>query len=215
MKHHNTLTTIIFGAVFLFFLAACDTGSDNTETDQGEEASSKSEKFVRNASDGLNEYSERDLDSLRFTYNFAMENAIHILTKNDRSAVNVLPVEPWEKLLTRSGIFYNPEDIQYNNCKVHRKDYVKLNTSGRPIEMKDGTNGKNVFIPIDGNTASGIKALKAKHPNAKLVLVADDAPTVVFEGWENITAEGVRVKDLKPEQAEFIRNAFTLVEEEN
>lgn len=193
------------------FFFACQNGPSEDPVQNTTPEQKQAEKPL--PTDGMNTYTERDLDSLRFTYNFKMENALHVITKHDRSAVNVLPVEPWEKLLTRGGAFYNPEEIIYNNCKVHRKDYAVIQTSGKPVDVQVNGDQATVFIPFDGNTASALKQLREKHPDAKLGLVANDAITAVIEDWSAISNQGLRLTKLNVDAANFLRDAFTLVPE--
>lgn len=205
----RALFALLHAATFLF---ACQNGPSEDPGQNTTPEEQPTEKPL--PTDGIHTYTERDLDSLRFTYNFKMENALYVITKHDRSAVNVLPVEPWEKLLTRGGAFYNPEEIIYNNCKVHRKEYAAIQTSGKPVDLQINGDKATIFIPFDGNTASALKTLKENHPDAKLGLVANDAITAVIEDWSAISNQGLRLTDLSLEAAELLRDAFTLVPED-
>jgi hypothetical protein len=207
----NTLFLIAAAAVFSVLQSCSNTENQGDTTPPVDSVTVVEPRIV---TDGETVYTEENLDSLRYTYDYEFENGLYFVVKNSQSTMGVMPVEPWEKVFVRPADFAKDTQAQFSCAKVHRTRGIKIFTSGRPIEVTGSGKNQTVFIPFDGNTASAFTDFQTKYPDATVALIAGEQTVEFFTNYAGISVAGISLTGLNKIQVEFLQKAFSLTKVE-
>lgn len=168
----------------------------------------KAEPDVIVQSDGVNDYTARAIDSLKYTYSQPTPPAAYVVTKSDRVSINLTPLDVWEKLYARDSIFIDPIHVQKNWVKIHRTEFCNLTSGARPWTETE-TEGKiDVFIPLDGTCSSCLQELVRKYPDKEIALTSKEAFMVTITNGVELTSSGIQLTGLTRKQVDYLRAYF-------
>jgi hypothetical protein len=195
-------------SVLAVFFSCGDPSIDNPGDDQSASGGQTNTEEVF-MTDGVNNFTVRDIDSLKYTYNKPIEPGLYFMPRVDRVSINLLPVESWEKLFPIHPTFVDPIHVQTTWGVAHRTEFCKISTGARPFEVTQVENGKMVFIPIDGNCSNCIMELMKKHEGGVFTLCAEEKfLSLLSEQNGEINSSGITLKVLTDEQLTFLETVF-------
>lgn len=193
----------------LTVLVSCETNTTDTNGTDSSNTGDQPKKEETVMTDGVNNFTARAIDSLKYTYNKPVDAGLYFMPRVDRVSINLLPLESWEKLFPIHPTFVDPIHVQTTWAVAHRTDYCKISTGARPFEITEVENGKMVFIPLDGTCSNCIAELMKKHEGGIFTLCAEEKfLSLLSEQNGEIKSSGITLKVLNDEQLNFLQSVF-------
>ncbi|WP_306643907.1 hypothetical protein [Sanyastnella coralliicola] len=190
------LPLFFLASLFMFACSNCDTDPKDPQGENPTEDTTATTGFVRTAEnfDGVNEFSQEVLDSLKMTYQFPAEDGLYFVPKHSRVTIDLLPLQIWTRMVNRREDWRSDEHPEYNWVQFHRFDHTDITCGGRPAEINEIDGGFDLFIPFDGNTSNRVKDLLAKYPEGLFTLMIDEKATSIHPLGIDIGSDGIHVK---------------------
>lgn len=209
MKTLKTTLLLILG-ICAFITCDTDEGTpDNNSTVQQPTQEVKPKKIGKYF-DGVNDYTEREIDSLTYTFGQDLDNGIYLVYKHGRSTIDLLPALPYFRVVQPRNEFKEVIADDYRWTGIHRLDMQKVSTAGRPGKYTETEAGWELELPIDGNTAQGLKALEEKYPEGTFALYYGEGISQLYpSNSDDIKASGIIVRHSDKLVLQNIETAFS------
>lgn len=202
MSFHYALSSALLVVCGLF---ACGTPEQNSAaTVPTTDSSAVIEPKV---TDGHRVYTDREIDSLKYTAQAASEDGIYVVLRRGRS-IDLLPVEPYEHMTNLKPACVHPDSTQASWLVYHRIDRVPIQTASRPMKLTSIDSGYVLKVPFDGATASRVSALREKWVGHPLTVLHNGKSVGVFEDDALLNVEGVSLFATNREVLSNIKKAF-------
>lgn len=197
--------------VFTLFLLFATTACETATSDPKEELSHDTEVDATRVDDAQThkeEFSERVIDSLRYVIQTPIVDGIYLVQRHGKSPVDMLPLEPYEKLVTTLGESLNSGAVDHAWTVVNRMRFVPLELSEAPERSATEDGKAALYLTLNDEQSAAFEELTSNYLNRQIAIVIDEKVCTRHTIKSAITGGNVQISSCSESGCEILLSAL-------
>lgn len=197
--------------ILTLFLLLSSTACETTSSSPKEELSHKTEVNttpIDDAQQYKEKFTEREIDSLRVETQTPIVDGIYLVQRHGKSPVNMLPLEPYEKLVTTNGESLNSGAVDHAWTVVNRMHFVPLVLDETPEKSATEDGKAALYLTLNDEQSAAFAELTSNYLNRQIAIVIDEKVCTRHTIKSAITSGNVQISSCSENGCEILLSAL-------